>query len=177
LPGSPGDSSELRFQGWGGLGICEHDAADYKELYEYLTGMMQRVVMDSYPDKAKQLLSDMSSDVDHFYRQVSLSHADASDYVRAPVLAKMPVADFVNAFFALHPSAQRLAMAALKGRYEYGRLDQTLKDEKSWIVAVHAAIQGRLPQLSAISKRRLGMQLEWYANAIKPEPAPERSGS
>ena len=34
--------------------VCEHDTADYKELYEYLTAMMQRVVLDGYPDKAKQ---------------------------------------------------------------------------------------------------------------------------
>ena len=71
----------------------------------------------------------MSSNVDYFYRQISLSHADASDYVRAPVLAKMPVEEFVDALFALHPSAQRLALMALKGRYEYGRLEQALKRE------------------------------------------------
>jgi len=177
LPGPSGDSSELRFQGWAGLGICEHDTTEYKELYEYLTAMMQRVVLDGYPDKAKQLLSDMSSNVDYFYRQISLSHADASDYVRAPVLAKMPVEEFVDALFALHPSAQRLALMALKGRYEYGRLEQALKEEKPWIVAVHAVIQKRLPQLSAISRRRFGMLLEWYPNVMKPEPAPEESGS
>jgi hypothetical protein len=171
---SADDSSELRFQGWGGLGICEHDKADYKELYQHLIGTIQRSVEDSYPDNAKQLLSDMSADVDRFYRQVSLSHAEAGDYVRAPVLAKMPVDEFVNALFALHPSAQRLAIAALKGRYEHGRLDQTLKEERPWIIAVHAAIQKRLPQLSAISKRRFGMLFEWYDQRFKPSPEPNK---
>jgi precorrin 3B synthase CobZ len=71
----------------------------------------------------------------------------------------------------------RLAMVALKGRYEYGRLDQTLKDEKPWIVAVYAAIQKRLPQMSAISRRRFGMLLEWYPNAVKSAPAAEESDS
>jgi hypothetical protein len=109
----------------------------------------------------------MISDVDAFYRQVSLSHADASEYVRAPVLAKMPVDDFVNAYLALHPSAQRVAMMALKGRYEYGRLDQQLKEEKAWIVAVHASLSKRLQELSAISQRRVGMHLEWYDELFK----------
>jgi hypothetical protein len=36
---------------------------------------------------------------DSFYRQVSLSHADASQYVRAPILAKLAVDEFVNALF------------------------------------------------------------------------------
>jgi hypothetical protein len=171
------DSSEIRFQGWGGLGICEHETAEYRSLYDHLMEMIQRSVNDSYPDKAKHLLSDMKSDVEKFYRQVALSHADASDYVRAPVLAVLPVEEFVDALLALHPSSMRLAMVALKGRYEYGRLDQTLKDEKPWIVAVFAAIQKRLPQMSAISRRRFGMLLEWYPNAVKSAPAAEESDS
>jgi DNA polymerase III delta prime subunit len=171
------DSSEIRFQGWGGLRICEHETSEYRSLYDHLMEMIQRSVKDSYPDKAKHLLSNMKSDVEKFYRQVALSHADASDYVRAPVLATLPVEEFVDALLALHPSNMRLAMVALKGRYEYGRLDQTLKDEKPWIVAVHAAIQRRLPQMSAISRRRFGMLLEWYPSAVKSELAAEKSDS
>ncbi|WP_128929074.1 P-loop NTPase fold protein [Bradyrhizobium guangxiense] len=167
------DARELRFQGWGGLGICEHDTPDYKVLFAHLASTMQRSVEDSYPEKARELLSAMTSDVDSFYRQVSLSHADASHYVRAPVLAKMPVDEFVNALLALHPSAQRLAMMALKSRYEYGSLDQTLQEERPWIIAVHDALGERLPQLSAISRRRFGMLLDWYMQIIKPEPDSE----
>jgi hypothetical protein len=111
---------------------------------------VERSVQDTYPSRAIQLLAEMTSDVDSFYRQVSLSHADASQYVRAPVLAKVAVQDFVNAFFALYPSAQRVVMMALKGRYGYGRLEQDLKQEKPWIVSVHEALMKRLPGLSAI---------------------------
>lgn len=111
----------------------------------------------------------MTSDVDRFYRQVSLSHADATGYIRAPVLAKLPVDDFVDTFFGLHPSAQRVVMVALKGRYEYGRLSQDLKEERPWIVAVHDAFLERLPKLSAISQYRLKKQLEWYLPTVKPE--------
>jgi hypothetical protein len=112
------DESEVRFQGWGGIGIFEHDTAEHKLLFQDLMSTIQRSVKDSCPEKARQLLSDMTSDVGFFYRQVSLSRADASHHVRATVLAQIPVDDFVNAFLALHPSAQRVAMVALKGRYE-----------------------------------------------------------
>ena len=60
----------------------------------------------------------------------------------------MPVEDFVNAYLALHPNEQRVAVMALKGRYQYGRLDQQLKEEEPWIVAVHAALTKRLQELS-----------------------------
>ena len=163
------DTSEVRFQGWGGLGICEQETAEYKTLFQYLISTIERSVEDAYPDIAKTLLSDMTSDVDSFYRQVSLSHADASDYIRAPVLAKLPVDDFVDTFFTIYPSAQRVVMVALKGRYEYGRLGQDLKEEKPWIVAVHKAFLDRLPGLSGISQYRLKKSLEWYLPTVKPE--------
>lgn len=167
------DRREIRFQGWGGLGISEHETAEYKTIFKYLMSTMQKSVVDSYPDRAAKLLSLTTSEVDAFYRQVSLSHADASEYVRDPVLAKMPVDDFVNVYLALHPSEQRVVMMALKGRYEYGRLDQQLKEEKPWIVAVHAALTKRLQGLSPISRRRIGMHLEWYDEIFKAADEPE----
>lgn len=41
--------SEIRFQGWGGLGIHEHETAEYKELFSYLMEVMQRTVEETYP--------------------------------------------------------------------------------------------------------------------------------
>jgi hypothetical protein len=91
-----------------------------------------------------------------------LSHADSSQYVHAPVLAKLAVDDFVSAFLALHPNAQRMAMAAFESRYADGRLDQGLKEERPWIKSVHEELARRLPKLSAISQYHLEQQLGWY---------------
>lgn len=89
-----------------------------------------------------------------------ISHADASHYIRAPDLAKLPVDDFVDTVFTFHPSAQRVVMVALKGRYEYGRLSQDLKEEKPWIVAVHDAFLKRSQILSGISQYRLKPEVD-----------------
>jgi hypothetical protein len=161
-----GDSRDIRLEGWGGLGISEQDTNDYTALFDYLISAIQRSVEGTYPQKAKDLLSAMKSDVDSFYRQISLSHADATNYVLAPVLAKLSVGDFVSAFFDLHPSEQRVAMAALKGRYEFDRLNQSLKEEKPWITSVHDAFRKRLPGMSPIARHRLEKQLQWYLKAV-----------
>jgi hypothetical protein len=158
----PDAFSEERSQGWGGLGNLETDTAEYIELFQYLSFAMHDCVLDGYTETATKLLSKMSSDVDSFYRQVSLSYADTSQYVWAPVLAKLPVDDFVNAFLALHPNVQRMAMAALKGRYADGRIDRELKEEKPWIMSVHDALVKRLPELGRLSRYRLEQQLRWY---------------
>jgi hypothetical protein len=169
----PGEFSELRFQGWGGLGINEHDTAEFKELRLHLTAAVQRAVEETYPAKAFDLLSEMTSDVEGFYRHISLTHADASQYIRAPVLAELGVDDFVDAFLALHPGAQHVVMMALKGRYEYGQLDRDLKEERPWIMSVRDALVERLPSLSPISRYRLQRNIEWYLKAVHPEAASE----
>jgi hypothetical protein len=171
-----GDAGEIRFEGWGGLGVSERDTDEFKVLLQYLISAIQRSVEDTYPQKARDLLSAMKSDVDSFYRQISLSHADATNYVLAPVFAKLSVDDFVSVFFDLHPSEQRLAMAALKGRYEFDRLNQSLKEEKPWITSVHDVFQKRLPGMSPIARRRLEKQLQWYLKAARPEADSDKSG-
>jgi hypothetical protein len=67
-------------------------------------------------------------------------------------------------------------MAALKGRYQFGRLNQNLKEEKPWIISVHDAFQKRLAGLSPISQYRLKLQLEWYQQAVQPEAGSEDAG-
>jgi DNA polymerase III delta prime subunit len=83
---SSGDVTEIRFQGWGGFGICEHDTDEYKILFDHLISAIQRSLENAYPQKANELLLAMQSDVDSFYRQASLSHADTTHYVLAPCL-------------------------------------------------------------------------------------------
>jgi hypothetical protein len=78
----------------------------------------------------------------------------------------LPIDDFVNAYFDLHPSEQRLAMAALKGRYQFDRLNQSLKEEKPWIMSLYDALQKRSLGLTPIARHRLEKQLEWYQQVI-----------
>lgn len=162
-----GQTGEIRYGGFDGLQISEQGTEEYRVLFEHLMSAVERSIKDTYPKKANDLLSTMRSDVDSFYRQISLSHADATNYVHAPVLANLPVDDFVNAFLGLHPSEQRLAMAALKSRYDFDRLDQSLKEEKPWITSVYDAFQKRVPDLSPIARYRLQKQLGWYLNAFR----------
>lgn len=168
-----GEFSEIRFQGWGGLGIHENDTAEYKELFHYLTAKTQRSVEDTYPQKAINLLSEMTSDVGSFYRHVSLTHDDSDQYIRAPVLARLAVDDFVNAFLSLHPNAQHVVMMALKGRYEHGQLDRDLTEEKPWILSVRNVLEKRLPTLSQISQYRLRKNIDWYLQATKSDVSGE----
>jgi DNA polymerase III delta prime subunit len=169
------EGNEGRYQEWDGLGIHEQHTDDYNVLFRHLVSATRRSVEDTYPERAKQLLSDMKSDTSSFYRQVALNLADGSGYIRVPVLAKMPVDDFVDTFLSLHPTDQSLAMWALRSRYEDGRLEQNLDAERPWIMAVHDTLGKRSPQLSAISRHRLGKLLDWYTQIVKPEADSEKS--
>jgi len=158
--------SEIRFQGWGGLGIHENETAEYKELFAYLMVAMQHAVEDTYPARALDLLAEMKTDTQKFYRHLCLTRDDTSQYVKAPVLAKVNVAEFVDSFLGLHPTKQHIVMMALKARYEGGQLDRELRDEKPWILSVRDALMKQMANLDRISQYRLQKQIEWYLQVV-----------
>jgi hypothetical protein len=126
---------------------------------------LQRSIEDTYPMRATVLLSEMKSDVQKFSRHVCWAGDNVDKYVDAPVLAKISVNEFVDAFLALHPNDQHIVMRALKGRYESGHLLRDLKDERPWIASVRDALTKRMPALSLISQYRLQKHIEWYVKA------------
>lgn len=158
----PGEFNETHFQGWGGLGIHQHEAAEWKELFRYLKATIERAFEDTYPQKAIDLLSEMTADTQSFYRHVSLVHDAAEQYIREPVMAKLDVKKFVDAYLSLRPDAQHVVMMAIKGRYEHGQLDRELKDELPWIKAIREELQTHAPDLTAIARYRLQKHMEWY---------------
>ena len=94
-----------------------------------------------------------------------MTRDEASQYVKAPVLATINVDEFVDSFLGLYPSKQHTVMMALKGRYEGGQLDRDLKDEKPWIKSVRDTLRKRMAKLSPISQYRLEKHIEWYLQA------------
>jgi DNA polymerase III delta prime subunit len=84
----PGDFDEIRFNGFGGLGI-HHETPEYKELFAYLRSATQRAIEDTYPKKAINLLKEMGADVHLFYRYLCLTNDSDNIYYRTPILASL----------------------------------------------------------------------------------------
>jgi hypothetical protein len=169
-PPPPGEFSEVRFQGWGGLGIHEHNTPEYQELFDYLLKTSQRAVEDTYPAKAINLLAEMQEDVQRFYRRLVAANSSENIYASVPVLAKLDPDEFVDAVLALHPSEQHIVMMMFKSRYDFNQLDRNLKEERPWAKEVRDKFIARAATLSPMGRYRAEKHIEWYLKAVTEAP-------
>jgi hypothetical protein len=161
----PGTFSETRFNGYGGLGIHEHETAEYKELFTYLKAAKQKAFEDTYAAKAIDVLDELKRDVQLFYRRLCYSGHGNGEFAGVPVLAKLDPDAFLDTFLSLHPSDQHVVMMALKARFEHGRLDRDLPDEKPWLEKVRDNLLARARGMKPMTRSRVERHVAWY---IKP---------
>jgi len=163
----PATFSEMRFDGYGGLGIHENKTAEYKELFTYLRVAKQKALEDTYPEKALDLLDELKGDTQQFYRRLCYSAAPGSgEYAGVPVLAKLDPDMFLDTVLSLHPADQHVVMMALKARFEHGRLERDLPDEKPWLEKVRDNLLARAKRMTPMSRFRVESHVNWYLKPI-----------
>lgn len=146
---------DMGFNAYGGLGIHEAETVEYRRLRDYLNEKRRMTEADRRPQIAEELLANMRDDTGLFLRRVCLTNHEDNTFYDIPVLASLAPERFVAAFLELHPRSQRDAMIALKARYEHGRIDRDLLDERPWATEVRRQIQSASETMPPIPKERL----------------------
>lgn len=150
-----GGHLDMAFDGYGGLGIYEAESVEYRQLRDYLNEKRRAAEADRRPAIAEELLANMRDDPSLFLRRVCLTNHEDNKFYDIPVLASLDPPRFVAVFLGLHPRGQRNAMIALKARYEHGRIDRDLLDERPWAIEIRNQIQAASDAMPPISKDRL----------------------
>jgi hypothetical protein len=175
LPIAPtGTFSEVRFNGFGGLGIHDHDTPEYRELFNYLKASKQRGLEDTYVEKATDVLNELKRDVQQFFNRLTYSGSGGGEFASTPILTGLDPDDFLDALLSLHPTEQHVAMMALKARFENGRLERELSNEKSWVQQIRVGLLARAKEMKPMSRNRVERHVAWY---IDPVLQSEDSGS
>lgn len=146
---------DMAFDGYGGLGIHEAESVEYRQLRDHLNDKRRATEADRRPVIAEELLVNMRDDPSLFLRRVCLTNHGDNKFYNIPVLASLDPARFTAVFLGLHPRGQRNAMIALKARYEHGRIDHDLLDERPWAIEVRNQIQAASEAMPPIPKDRL----------------------
>jgi len=150
-----GGHFDMAFNAYGGLGFHEAESVEYRQLRDYLNEKRRATEADRRPAIAEELLVNMRDNPSLFLRRVCLTNHEDSKFYDIPVLASLDPARFVAVFLGLQPSGQRNAMIALKARYEHGRIDRDLLDERRWAIEVRNQIQVASEAMPPIPKDRL----------------------
>lgn len=145
----------MAFDAYGGLGIHEAQSAEYGQLRDYLGEKRRAAEVARRPAIAEELLENMRDDPSLFLRRVCLTNHEDNEFYDIPVLVSLDPAKFVTVFLGLSPRDQRNAMVSLKSRYEHGRIDGDLLDERPWAIKVRTQILAASEAMSPISKDRL----------------------
>lgn len=158
-------------QGYGGLGIHEHETPEYQELFNHLKEKTRRAFEDTYPQKADDLLNEMKTDVELFYRHLCLTNSADNIYHSTPILASIDADRFVDELIKLNLNHQRKVMMIFKSRYEHGQLKGELKAEKEWAQSVREKLLARAETMSPISKYRIENLIDLYMKATSGKTA------
>lgn len=149
------DLTEASFDQYYGLGVYQVGTQEYQELFDYLNKKRRKVEVDKRPETALVLLHEMMHDPMGFLGRISRSSDSGSEFYRLPILASLDTKMFVDKLLGLHPSKIRIAMTALKSRYEYGSLDQCLIEERDWALEVRRLIFEASLGMDAVPKQRI----------------------
>jgi KAP family P-loop domain len=168
-PLAPDDPGEMRVGAYGGLGIHENETTDFREILQYLRQRQRQAAEGTYPAEASSLLAKMRSDPPGFLRQICIVGNDAGRYAKTPILAFVDPGEFVTSLLKLHPERQRIVLTALALRYENGRLDQDLPQERPWLIAVRDTLIAQSAKMAPISRYRVHWHIENYISAILDE--------
>lgn len=166
LPSAHDDFSDMRFSGYGGLGIHENSTPEYRALYIYLRDKRQVAAVDRYPLIADELLADMEADPDLFLHRICLTNDGANEFYSMPVLASLDPNRFATVLLEQHPARQRTVLIALKARYEHGKLDRELREEQSWATDVRNRLYAEAEGLPPISKYRVRQNLHYTLDEV-----------
>lgn len=169
------DFQELRSGGYGGLGIHDHDTAEYLELFQYLQQRRQRVSIDRYPERAARLFDEMEIDPESS-RQLSPVPGGGS-LSRIPLLPAIDPGKFVAFVLKQEPAKQHTILKALYFRYEHGTLTRELAPEMAWIVKVREKLIQKAKALSPIGRYRLQENVKANIDAVLPQAKSKKDPS
>ncbi len=168
-PSPRDDLSEIRFGGYGGLGMHEHKSAEFRELFQYLRHRQQIADEDRYPAQGAVLVVEMVNDADLFFRRVCATNSPDNIYARVPILSAIDPNQFVSSLLNLHPANQRTVFLALKSRYEHGQLAGDLKDEVAWLKRVCENLMEAAKTMAPFPKERLLSIVRYTLEPILPK--------
>jgi hypothetical protein len=137
-----------------GRGVTLAETSEFREIFDHYEMVVQRVKERNLPEHGRKLLEVLKKDATEYGRMLMINNVTASPFYNVPILATIPVNNFVNVVIKLDPTAQSTAFSTFKGRYERGSLKQELANELSWLKLVKTTFEERAKKMGPLSEFR-----------------------
>lgn len=127
----------------------------FSELWSYLVEQRKQASIKSFPEVTKMLLGLMQTDSHAFYEQVASIGNGPNPYAQIPVLCRITAENFVEAWLLSPKKNWKYIRFALDDRYSHYRLNEELKEEKTWIVEVKNLMAERAEAEIGFQRKRI----------------------
>ena len=140
---------------WGGLGIYDVKSEEFQEVLKYYYDIVDAVAAANLPQLGLDLLQLLKDSPEEYFRALCVNNVSASVYYEVPILARIPVDQFVTWVVGMNPISSRIAFTTFQGRYEHGLLNGPLKEEVPWLREVRRVFEERAETLRPVSRFRI----------------------
>ncbi|WP_429018943.1 P-loop NTPase fold protein [Aeromonas allosaccharophila] len=158
LPPKPlGSSFDRLSESYDGYGYWVSDATRlyFTEIYSHLDKARQQALKNTYPEYAKEVLHQLRENPTSIFERISQTGSGNNELAHVPILHLIPVNSFINAWLSGPRSGWRKIQMALDNRYENGRLERFLIDEKPWLIDLEREFNVRIHALNGLDAFRL----------------------
>lgn len=166
LPQAASEFTNLRMNGWKGLGFHGPQSPEFQELNAYIRSTISQAEQDERPNEAQKLLELMRKDVYAFANQVLITNSGEARFYKIPIFTYIKPEDLVAAIVELSGESAIMVSQVFGDRYKGGNFYSTLFPEHPWIQSVIETLQAKQAELAGRARSiRLGMILEGFQDA------------
>lgn len=146
--------------------VMSSETKEFKMLFARYEQLVGEVKLKRLPARGQTLLTQMKADPVAFSQLLRANNVRAAIYWDVPILATIPVKQFVSELLDLSPDAQSTVFASLKSRYDTGLLDRELKPERVWLQSVSDELLAAAAKLPPLSRFRVRQRVAQNFTAV-----------
>ena len=128
---------------------------NFEEIWSHLINAHERALQNSYPDLGAKLLQKLVSDGQAVFDFIAPSSTNPPSYGSIPFLAAVNPQEFADAWLKLRHDHWRKVEYALRDRFENGRLDRELTEEREWAEALGKELLKRASDAGGLAGLRI----------------------
>lgn len=147
--------------GHGGLGYMKVDTDPFRRFAVYLQEQQVEGDRRRRPGQAQDLLAELKTDPELFGKRIANTGGSEAIWAMTPILHHLDVKELVDWLVEQHPALQRDVLMSISIRYDYGRLEQELAEERFWLESLRRALRRRAKAATPVARDRILNNIKW----------------
>jgi hypothetical protein len=154
------------FEGFG-YWVSEESRPHFNAICEHVEKALQLALEATYPNIATEILNKLKEDPDSLISTISITNSGQGALANIPILSHIPTDHFVDAWLSGPPNGWRKVRMALDNRYQFGKLQKELQDERAWLVDLKKEFDVRINASTGLAAFRLKRILPEVFDALQ----------